>query len=241
MPTYTEYYNSQRVALRASDFDDTEYVLVQDFKPFSQKVDYKIPAGTTVTVFDKPNGTQIYFKIPLNYFDALHHEINELLLDLLVRPEIDTQRKQRVCWGLKYLAVAIGRVKDPFEISSEMVHPSEMIFDILLKLKDLPNPPVDLLAQCFNVCTALVSLNQIEIFNRITKLDILPFCTTKKLKFDEYANGAGFDTGLVGYYLVSIEKVTGKYEFLTAYLSFLKNFSAVSNPCFQKKYENLTF
>lgn len=214
--------------MQASDFSETEYILANDFSPFSKKIEYVIPAGTVATISDKPNGTLIHLKTSFNYFDALHHEINELLSDLIRRPEIDPLRKNRVYWGLKYLAAALRRIKDPSEISSEMVHPTEMVFDIFLKFKDVPNPPVDLLAQCFNVCTALVPMHQNEIFKRVINMDILPFCTMDKLNFTEYANGAGFDTGLVGYYLVSFEKVSGRYEFLTAYLTFLKAFATVS-------------
>lgn len=231
MPAYTEYYNSQRTILRPSDFNENEFILIRDFNPFSQKIQYVIPAGTVARVYDKPDGTVINLKTSVNYFDALHHEINELFTDLIRRPEIDPFRKNRVYWGLKYLAAALRRVNDPSEISSEMVHPTEMVFDIFLKFKDVPNPPVDLLAQCFNICTALVPMHQSEIFKRVINMDILPFCTTDKLNFEEYANGAGFDTGLVGYYLVSYEKVIGRYEFLTAYLTFLKAFATVCISC----------
>lgn len=224
-----EYYDSQRVSLRLSDFNENECILVHDYWPFGEKVNYMIPAGTTAVILDKPTGPLIRFNTKLNYFDALHHEINELLLDLLKYPEISVQRKQCVYWGLKYLAAEISRVNHPHEISGEMVHPTEMVFDIFLKFKDVPNPPVDLLAQCFNVCTALVPTHRNDIYKRIINLDILPFCTTDKLSFDEYANGAGFDTRLAGYYLVSFEKVNGKYEFLSAYLAFLKMF--VSTAC----------
>lgn len=202
-------------------------MLANEFIPFSQKIGYNIPGGTVATITDKPEGTQVHFQTSLNFFNVLHHEINELLSDLIKRPEIDIQRKNRVYWGLKYLACAVRRISQPHEISSEMVHPTEMVFDIFFKLKDVPNPPVDLLAQCFQVCTALVPMHQTEIFKRVINLDILPFCTNDKLKFDEYANGAGFDTGLVGDYLVSFEKVVGKYEFLSAYLEFLKIFATV--------------
>lgn len=200
---------------------------MHDFEPFTKKVNYVIPPGTTAIILDKPNGTQIQLKTPLNYFDVLHNEINELLSVVIRRPEIDPLRKNRVYWGLKYLAAALRRIPDPSGISTEMVHPIEMVFDIFLKFKDVPNPPVDLLAQCFNVCTALIPMHQNEIFKRVINMDILPFCTSDKLNFDEYANGACFKTGLVGSYLVSYEKVCGRYEFLTAYLTFLRSFAMV--------------
>lgn len=213
--------------MKPSEFNETEYTLLHDFNPFSKRIEYNIRAGTTAIVLDKPDGTQIQLQTVLNYFDVLHHEINELLSDVIRRPELDPLRKKRVYWGLKYLAAALRRINEPSDISAEMVHPTEMVFDIFLKFKDVPNPPVDLLAQCFNVCTALIPMDQNEIFKRVINMDILPFCTTDKLNFEEYANGAGFDTGLVGYYLVSFEKVTGRYEFLTAYLTFLRAFATV--------------
>lgn len=224
LPVYTEYYNLPQITSRISD---NECMLTQNYKPFGDKIDYTVPAGCVATMSDTANGTQIHFKTTLNYFYVLHHEINELFNELIKRPEIDVQRKNRVYWGLKYLASIIRRINDPLEITSEMVRPTEMVFDLFIKFKDVPNPPVDLLAQCFNVCTALVRIHPNEIFKRVINLDILPYCTSDKLKFDEYANGAGFDTGLVGYYLVSHEKVSGQYEFLTAYLAFLKTFAMV--------------
>lgn len=214
--------------MKPSDFGENECTLLHDFEPFSRKVDYVIPVGTTATILDKANGMQIQLKTPLNYFDVLHHEINELLSDVVRRPEIDPLRKNRVYWGLKYLAAALRRISDPSGISTEMVHPIEMVFDIFLKFKDVPNPPVDLLAQCFNVCTALIPMHQNEIFKRVINMDILPYCTNDKLSFNEYANGDCFKTGAVGYYLVSYEKNCGRYEFLTAYLTFLRAFATVS-------------
>lgn len=147
MSTYAECYDPQRTALKQSEFNEKENILLHDFNAFSKKVNYVIPMGTTAIIVDKPNGTQIQFKTPLNYFDVLHHEMNELLSDAIRRPEIEPLRKNCVYWGLKYLAAALQRVTEPLAISTEMVHPIEMVFDIFQKFKDVPNPPVDLLAQ----------------------------------------------------------------------------------------------
>lgn len=203
-------------------------MLTHDFQPFGTKIDYTIPAGTMAVVTDKPAGTQIHFKSSLNYFDVLHHEINELLFDLIKRPEIDAQREKRVASGLKYLASTVHRIKNPSDIPSEMVHPTEMVFDILLKFKDVPNPPIELLAECMEVCAALVPMLHTEIGNRVINLDILPVCANRKLHYREYAHGMGFDTASVGHFLVSFEKASGRFEFLSAYLTFLKAFVEVS-------------
>lgn len=203
--------------------------MFQTYMPFGSEIDFTIPVGCVATVRDKDNATQIQYRISLNYFVVLHFEANELLSELIKRPEIDVNRKTRVYWGLKYLASMLRRIQDPHEISSEMVHPSEIVFDVFLKFKDVPNPPIDLLAQCLNVCTALIRLHPNEIFKRVVNLDFLPQCSTHPMTFIEYANGVGFDSGLVGYYLVSYERVCGRFEFLTAFMYFLRTFSMVSD------------
>lgn len=228
LPVYTEYYNSQRINLKPSDAADDEFILTHDFQPFGTKIEYTIRAGTTATVTDKPSGTQIHFKTSLNYFDVLHHEINELLFDLIKRPEIDAERKQRVAGGLKFLASTVRHIKSPCDIPSEMVHPTEMVFDILLKFKDVPNPPMELLAECMEVCAALVPMLRSEIGKRVVNLEILPVCVNQMLQYREYARGMSFDTSSVGRYLVSFEKATGRFDFLSAYLTFLKAFVEVS-------------
>lgn len=158
----------------------------------------------------------------------MHHEINELLFDLIKRPEIDAERKQRVAGGLKFLASTVRRIKSPCDIPSEMVHPTEMVFDILLKFKDVPNPPMELLAECMEVCAALVPMLRSEIGKRVVNLEILPVCVNQMLQYREYARGMSFDTASVGRYLVSFEKATGRFEFLSAYLTFLKAFVEVN-------------
>lgn len=184
--------------LKPSDSVDGEFVLTHDFQPFGIKIDYTIRAGTTATATDKPAGTQIHFKTSLNYFNVLHHEINELLFDLIKRPEIDAQRKQRVASGLKYLASTVRRIKSSVDIPSEMVHPTEIVFDILLKFKDVPNPPIELLAECMEVCAALVPMLQTEVAKRVMNLDhFLPVCTNHQLRYREFAHGMHFDTAII--------------------------------------------
>lgn len=231
LPVYTEYYNSQRINLKPSDFARDEFVLTHDFQPFGINIDYTIRAGTTATVSDRPAGTQVHFKTSLNYFNVLHHEINELLFDLIKRPEIDAQREERVASGLKYLASMVRRIKNPADIPSEMVHPTEMVFEILLKFKDVPNPPIELMAECMDVCAALVPMLKAEIGKRVVNLDILPVCLNHKLDYREYAQSMNFNTATVGHYLVSFEKTTGRYGFLSAYLTFLKAFVEVPHTC----------
>lgn len=53
-----------------------------------------------------------------------------------------------------------------------MIHPIEMVFDILLKFKTSPLPPIKLLAICVKICESLLPLYQTEILHRIEKLNI---------------------------------------------------------------------
>lgn len=213
------------------EYNDDEVMVANDYSPFGSKIDYIIKAGTMAVIMENRSEPTIHFKTSLNYFNALHNEINDLITDSLRNPEIDAQRKRRVSSGLRFLAAAVRRIKDQNEITSEMVHPTEMVFDILLKFKDIPSPPIELLAQCMEVCASLVPLFEKEIYNRVINLNILPSISNDSLSFREYSNGVSFDTGAVGYYLVTFERPAGKFELLLAYLTFLKIFSKV-NFCF---------
>lgn len=223
LPYYTEEYNSDKIQLAMSNKVEGEFILNQKYVPF-KKIDYVIPYGVNVVILDKKQ-TMAHFQHPLNYFNALHHEINELLANTLQYNEIDGEKVKRVTLGIKYLAAALKKIKNQNEISEEMVHPTEMVFDILIKFKVVPNPPIELLAQCLEVCAALIPLFGNEIFNRVVNLNILPSITNNTLDFKSYANGVSFESSLVGYYLVNFEKNNGKYDFLMAYLNFLKTYT----------------
>lgn len=160
---YAEPFNIDRTQLRQSAHNTDDYMLVNDFAPFGEKINYTIEAGTVANIRDTANFTTIHLHTRLNYFSAIHHEINELMDDTMRRHEIDEQRRRRVTCGLKYLAAAVRRTKSPSDISADMVHPIELVFDLLLRFKAIPQPPIDLLAQCLEVCAALVPLFEQDI------------------------------------------------------------------------------
>lgn len=114
---YTEPFNDDRTRLRQSSHNDEHYILTHNFAPFGDKIDYIIEAGTIANLRDTKRFTTIHFHTKLNYFNALHHEINELMRS----HEIDQERRVRVTHGLKYLAIAVRRTKTASEISAEMV------------------------------------------------------------------------------------------------------------------------
>lgn len=213
--------------LKPSSTDEDEFVLVENYSPFP-KIDYTIPAGTAVLISDQNNRTIIHFKTKLNYFNALHNEINKLLASTLRYNEVDTIYRSNVECGLKFLALAVQCIQDANGITSDMVHPIEMVFDILIKFKNAQEPPIVLLAVCLEVCTALVSLFPNDVFVRVVNLNILPYVTNDSLDYQSYSNGVSFESGFVGHYLVNFEKSTGKYDFLLAYLNFIKTYANVS-------------
>lgn len=232
LPIYTEALKPTSTFQLKSlpDVDgDNEFVLLAPFAPFA-KIDYDIVAGTTAIVQDRPFGATVHFRCTVNYFNVLHNEIDELLAEALrYTSDIDAVRERRVCAGIKYLANAVRNVSDPLRgISSEMVHPTEMVFDILTKFKAVQQPPVELLARCLEVCANLVPLFDEEIVRRVVNLNVLPFVSTQSGDYRTYCNGVGFESGLVGYYLINFEKNCGRYDFLQTYLEFLHVYAKVS-------------
>ncbi|XP_053672999.1 nucleoporin Nup188 [Anopheles nili] len=227
LPVYTELYTgrNQYEIRKASSTHDDEFALCHEYTP-SEKINFTIPRGTKLIVRDvHSQRTCVHFRTRYNYFNALHHEINELLQDAQAISTFSSERVERIATGLKYLAVAVRRIQQPHDISAEMVHPTEMVFDVLLKFKAVPNPPLDLLVQCLNVCTALVPLFEQEIYTRIVNLNILPSVNNANLSYHDYANGVGYDSSLVGYYLMNVERNTGRYPIMMAYFNFLKTYT----------------
>lgn len=224
LPIYAEVFNGEKYILKF--LHDNEGVLMTDYQPF-KKIDYTIPKGTEVVMIDSKINTLVYFRTKLNYFDALHFEINELLDNILSFSEINSDRVKRIEYGLKFLSGIIKKIKNPSDISDAMIHPTEMVIDILMKFKVLQNPPVELLAACFDVCAELIPFFDEEIFRRIINLNILPTVNNVNLDYKAYSNGVSFESGLVGHYLVNLERNQGRYSFLKSYLNFLKAYTKV--------------
>lgn len=240
LPVYTEILKpASSYHLKPLADSDNEFVLLSSCVPFP-KIDFEIRAGTTAIVQDKPFGAStIHFQTTINYFNVLHHEIDELLAETSLRYTTDVDagiRERRVCAGIQYLANALRNVSDPLRgISSDMVHPTEMVFDVLMKFKGVQQPPIGLLAKCLEVCSNLVPLFDEEIVRRVVNLNVLPFVTTTSqgnVDYRLYGSGVGFESGLVGYYLINFEKKNGRYDFLMTYLQFLHVYAKVYKSMF---------
>ncbi|ALC41498.1 CG8771 [Drosophila busckii] len=204
-----------------------EYELTTSVRPFP-RIDYTLPAGTSCSAVQHPSGFYMHFRCSVNFFNALHHEINCLLRDKAqLHGDFDSnERIQRVEAGLKYLELAVQRTKSISGISTEMVHPTEMSIDLLSKFKSVQYPPVGLLSNCLNVCTALLPLVDEEIFARITNLDILPTISNESLAdYKLYAIAIGFESRFLGSVIDNVEKKLERYDFLLAYLNFLRTYA----------------
>lgn len=226
LPVYTEKYIPDRYLLRPSSEPDT-FLLVQDYRPFSGIPEYVIPKDTEIVVVDKQGRTFCHFRTQLNYFTVLRYEIDCLLSQIMHYTELDTSSLTKITTGLEFLASVLHHTNNPSLINEFMVHPTEMVFDLLTKFRSVQQPPLGLMAICLRVCGALVPLFDLEIVRRVLNLNILPSIKSVGLGFNDYANGNGFEPELVGNYLVNFEKNQGQYLFLKEYLEFLVSYKKV--------------
>ena len=236
LPVYTEAPSDPIYELRKTFDEDEEdaYVLLNDYRPFRKIDDFLIEAGTRAVAREDKNKMFVHFFVNTNYFNVLHNEINEMMSSIMSYSEIKESRVQRLESGLKFLSAVIKKTENPNNITNEMIHPTEMVFDILNKFKTFQAPSLDLMAVCVDVCTELMRFFGEEIFRRFVNLSIAPSVNLVHKDFKAYANGLGFESGLVGFYLINIERAQGRYNFLKSYLNFLKRYSKVRNENIEK-------
>lgn len=207
--------------------DDDAYILLNDYRPFRKIDDFVIKTGTEAVAREEKGKMFVHFDINTNYFNVLHNEINEMMSSIMNYSEIKPSHVDRLTVGIKFLSTIITRIDSPNEITNEMIHPTEMVFDILSKFITFQTPSLELMAVCLDVCTDLMGFFGDEIFRRFVNLKIAPSVSSIHHDFKAYANGVGFESGLVGYYLVNHERSSGRYSFLKSYLNFLKSYSKV--------------
>lgn len=230
LPVYAEQPNDPFYELRKSDDDQEDtYNLLNDYQPFRKIPDFIIPANNNAVVREEKGKMFVYFLTKLNYFHALHNEINELLNCVVSFAEIQDSKLQRLEAGINLLAAVVKRIESPDDITNEMVHPTEMVFDILEKFKVFQHPSLGIMSASLNVCAELVTFFGAEIIRRFINLNIAPTVNVIHNDFQAYCNGNGFESGIVGYYLINIERSAGRYDFMKAYFNFLKKCTKVSS------------
>lgn len=223
LPLYGEIYDNGKYTLQATEVSN-EYILTCDYKPF-KAINFIIPRGTQVAVLETENRCSVHFRTKLNFYHILQNEISTLLCES--SQCLDDQWK-RVNIGVNFLKTRLAKVKTASDIGEELVFSTEMCIDILNKFKVLQNPPIELMANCLEVCSVILPVAEREISTRVLNLNLLPFISNNTLDYKQYSNGGCFDSGLVGMYLVNIEKKLEKYSFFVAYLKFLRTFARVS-------------
>lgn len=240
LPIFTDVYDANKYSL--TNVKDDEFTLMKMVKPFPY-IKYTIPAGTMVNISSKDTlgkmeddqgsivGQYAHFIFPVNYFHVLHHEINCLMAETTEYHE-NIENGDRMCRinaGYKYLEALLQTIGNINEINEEMVHPTEMSIDLLNKFKDISNPPIELISNCLNICTALLPLAHEEIFIRVINLSIFPTILnhTNLLDYKKYAYGVQYESGLIGSYLVDIEKKRGRFDVLRSYLIFLREYTSL--------------
>lgn len=223
LPLYGEIYDHGKYTLQNSGVPN-EYILGCDYKPF-RTINFIIPKGTQVAVLEGENECSVHFRTKLNFYHILQNEICTLLSG--TSQCLDDQWK-RVNVGVKFLKTRLAKIKTASDIGEELVFSTEMCIDILNKFKVLQNPPIELMANCLEVCSVILPVAEREISARVLNLNLLPYITNSTLDYKQYANGDGFDSGLVGMYLINIEKKLEKYSFFVAYLTLLRTFAKVS-------------
>lgn len=229
LPIYTEQPTEQLYELQKIHDDDDEdaYVLLYDHQPFKGIADFVIAAGTRAVARDEKNKMFVHFFVSTNYFNVLHHKINEVMSSIMSYSEIKEEQLEGLKYGIRFLSTVMTRFESANDITNEMIHPTEMVFDILNKFKTFQTPSLDLMAACIDVCSELVGFFGEEIFRRFVNLKIAPSVTSDRQDYKAFANGVGFESAFVGYYLINIERSAGRYNFLKAYLNFLKTYSKV--------------
>ncbi|XP_017866977.1 PREDICTED: nucleoporin NUP188 homolog isoform X1 [Drosophila arizonae] len=225
LPMLALLYDEQAHKLR--ELETNEYELTSPLQAFPG-IDFTLPIGTSCTAVQHANGFYMHFRCQVNFFNALHHEINCLLREKAqLHGDFESnERVLRVEAGLRYLELTLQRIKSIAAISPEMVHPTEMCIDLLSKFRSVQCPPARLLSICLNVCTALLPLVDEEIFMRVSHLDILPKTGSQSLQdYKLCASAVYFESRFLGAIIDNVEKKQERYDFLLAYLHFLRTYT----------------
>lgn len=229
LPVYTERPDDPHYELRKvyGNEDEDTYVIQTDYQPFRRIDDFIISAGTNAIVREEKGKFSVHFLIATNYFNVLHNEMNDFIASINNFTEIDDSRILRLEEGISFLVSVLKKLEAPEQITNQMIHPTELVFDILSKMKNFSHPRMKLMAVCIDACTELLPFFADEIFRRFINLNIVPSVSQIHGDFRSYSIGNGFESGLIGYYLINFERITGRYDVLKAYLNFLQTFATL--------------
>ncbi|XP_063548874.1 nucleoporin Nup188 [Cydia strobilella] len=221
LPVYTEIFNPNTVPIMAMNSE--EAVIGRDHYPLGGPT-YRIEAGSKATIMERKEGTMIHYRTPYSYWTVLNKVI-EQALDRKGHHQHDiSMTLQRVYEGTKVLKRVLKALVEYKEIPKMLVEPSEGVFDVLVRFMKAETPPLSLLVECLETCTALIPLFPKEIHMRLINTGLLPRIINRQLSPARYAAGEGLDSAAAGAYLVTLEQPSGSYSFLKAYIEMLCTF-----------------
>ncbi|XP_028032603.1 nucleoporin NUP188 homolog [Bombyx mandarina] len=224
LPVYAEIYNPNAVPLVSIQYDDA--IVGREYYPLGDP-SYRIETGSKATIMERKEGTMIHFRTPYSYWTVFNSDI-EKALDRKHHQYNVNAILQRVFEGARVLKGVLKSLVEEKEIPKALVESCEGVFDVLVRFMRADSPPLLLLVECLEVCSALVPVFPKEIHLRLINAGLLPRIMNQKLTHIEYANGESFDSATVGSYLVALEQPTGTYKFLSAYIDMLCTFHEAS-------------
>ncbi|CAK1601728.1 unnamed protein product [Parnassius mnemosyne] len=225
LPVYTEIYNPNAVPIMSLQGDDA--IIGREYCPLGDP-SYRIETGSRATIMERKEGTMVHFRTPYSYWTIFNNEIEKVLDRKQHHQHNINVTLERVYEGTKLLKGVLQCLAGETEIPKSLIGPSEGVFDVLLRFMRAEEPPLPLLVECLNVCTALITFFPKEIHLRLRNTGLLPRIINHQLSHLEYANGTSFDSSAVGTYLVIIEQPSGSYNFLGAYIDMLCAFYETS-------------
>lgn len=218
LPVYTEIYNPNAVPVMS--LRDEDAIIGREYYPLGDP-SYRIEMGSKATIMERKEATMIHFRTPYSYWTVFNSEIEKAMDRKQHHQNNIDVTLERIYQGTKVLKGVLKALVADKEIPKSLVGPSEGVFDVLVRFMRADAPPLALLVECLDVCTALVPVFPKEIHLRLINTGLLPRVINQKLSYQEYANGASFDSAAVGSYLVTIEQLSGTYKFLGAYIDLL--------------------
>ncbi|XP_066586907.1 nucleoporin Nup188 isoform X2 [Prorops nasuta] len=173
----------------------------------------------------------ILFKTKANYWDALHHRIEQLFLKAgggvthISGTEEDILNS--VSEGLKLLVALLSK---DIDIVGSIIIPTELSFDIINKFSYpvLPLKVYKIVTECMRIASKLVLKYPEEILSRM-QAGVYPRFNNWYQKALDFAEAISFDGGLVASWLSGIDTIEHTYPILNAYLDTLSNYLIVKH------------
>lgn len=163
LPVYTEIYNPSMVPVMSLQSDDA--VIGREYFPLGDP-SYRIEAGSRATIMERKEGTLIHFRTPYSYWTILNSEIEKALDRKQHHQQNISTTLERIYDGTKVLKGVIKALAEDREIPKTLAGPSEGVFDVLVRFMRAEAPPLPLLVECIEVCTALIPVFPKEIHLR---------------------------------------------------------------------------